>query len=290
MGYTFQTRCYTPLDEAAARALVQRPEALAEAYDADGESTRFGDALAQDETEEGLSVVTARDLREDEDGYGGGISDDFAIFVVPGPLPTPAELRARAEATGYATSIDPRAVERLASCSTSITVEFAGRIYDHPLAVALHQRFYEAVGPSVVVSGEDSVVSLSEDHVAKIAGELGVTWSEVLAARAREERARARKTRARMPPRTRQARTGEVESLAVHRLFQQGLADPFVSGRLQAGLRETTDAVRAYALALMEDGPQADAHHAKALGVSLAEVEALRERLHAVLENAMRKA
>ena len=78
------------------------------------------------------------------------------------------------------------------------------------------------------------------------------------------------------------------ESVTLRKRLDAGIEDPFVAGRLQAELRETTDAVRMYAALLLEEGAQADARAAKTIGRAATEIAELRDELDLLVARAVR--
>jgi hypothetical protein len=279
MGTSFKVHCYTPLDRETAKRLVDNINALMERYDDEHLRPQSFDASAPDELD-GLSVVTAADLTAGNEDDSVGISDDFAVVVERDAPPTVAEATARAQASRHATKVDPRALERLPDCRTTITMDFAARAGQTPFGVGVQRHVLSASGASVVASEDGSELLLVEDELAKLANEPGSRWlDKALHPHPRGER------RKRAP---RAAKPGEVESVRLRALLDQGIADPFVASRLQTELRATTAAVRDYAALLVEEGAMADARAARAIGCTASALASTRDELDHLLSRARR--
>ncbi len=279
----FRDRCHTPLAREKAEKLVSELHALIDAYVDEG--TRESSVFAEDPPHglEGLSVLTSRELRDLDDDAGGiggdsgGIGDDLAMYVAREPPPTSDQARDIAAATGYVAHslvLDAVALERLASCRSTIVLEYPGRLEFHPFFVTLQRRLFEEIGLSVVESGYGSSFQPSEVRVAELAQRQG----------ADDDAPSARARRGRAPRRPRAARPGEVEALAVHGRLLEAIEDPLSRATLQDEFAKADDGLRRYASLLIEDGAQGDAQAAKALGVRAKAVASHRAALAALLD------
>ncbi len=279
MATKFCERIYSPLSANEARAVVDEVDALIDALvedRADGEE-------AEDSGIDGFSVVPEHGER-DADGYAAvDVFDDVSLEVVEALPPTAAEARAIAHASGYMPSsfvFEPAALERLPSCRSTIVLEYYARVSEKRQFVALEKLVFARVGKAVVSSGEGTRLKTVEATIEECARALGAMWAKTAPlGSTREKRKKPRKTRP--------AKPGELEALGV----QQHLAriiegkDPLAREALKRQLERTTDAVRSYAAALMEDGPRPDASVAKELSWRLAEVVTSREELSALLKS-----
>jgi hypothetical protein len=116
-----------------------------------------------------------------------------------------------------------------------------------------------------------------ERLLAERATEVGPAWAKTRPLGSREPPKR--------PPKTRAAKPGELEALAVHERLARIIEgrDPFARDALRKALELSTDRVRSYAAALMEGGPTPDPAVAKELQCPVAEVAAARDSLSALL-------
>jgi hypothetical protein len=110
--------------------------------------------------------------------------------------------------------------------------------------------------------------------------EVGAKWRKTSALGAIEEVARK-------PVKTRDAKPGELEALAVHKRLARIIEgnDPFARDALKTALERTTPHVRAYAAALMDNGPTPDASLSKELDMPASDVASAREALRKVLSS-----
>jgi hypothetical protein len=102
----------------------------------------------------------------------------------------------------------------------------------------------------------------------------------------REDRSTKKK-----PRKTRAARKGEVEAIALHERLVQLVSGEDVLARalLRDGLGAASGAVRAYAATLLEDGAHSDAIFAKALGVGPRDVAEARAAQATLLDRIAEK-
>jgi hypothetical protein len=177
-------------------------------------------------------------------------------------------------------------VERAAKCRSAVTIDYYGRIYETTAFIALEKAIVAGVGAALVWRGEageepgkGAKLVTIEAFVKAREHEVGPKWRKTLALGTIEEIERK-------PIRTRDAKAGELEALAVHKRLARMIEgnDPFARDALKKALEQTTPQVRAYAAALMENGPTADAALSKELDMSPREVASARDELGALLK------
>jgi len=241
---------YTPLSSNEARELVQETWDLIE------------------------GLVTEPEEDADDDGYGVlDVFDDVSL-VAEGALPRSARGA-------------PEALERIASCRSALTLEYYGRIFEKQPFIALQKFVFARVGKAVVWRGEagedppakDAKLMTLEAFIAERDRDVGPRWRETAPLGTSEEPERK-------PRKTRKAKAGELESLPVHKRLARIIEgnDPLAREALKKALERTTPQVRAYAAALMENGPTPDAELAKELGTPSANVVSAREALARLLK------
>jgi hypothetical protein len=205
-------------------------------------------------------LVEADDAPErDDDGYAAvDVLDDVSLEVDASPPPAAV-------------------LALLPRCRSTIALEYAAHVFDKAPFVALQKLLFERVGDAVVSSGEGAGLTTLEALVARRAREVGPTWAKTPPLGRPEPPKKAPKTRA--------ARPGELDALAVHKRLARIIEgrDPLERDMLRRELERTTERVRAYAAALMEEGPTPDTAIAKELGWTLTDVVASREELGALL-------
>jgi hypothetical protein len=282
MGTEFRLRVFTTLAKGAAKQVVDEIQGLLDAAlptDDDAAAVTASPPPGL----KGLRVVSAGHFREDADADALGAYDNLHLVVEAERPPTPAAARERARATGYVDlTLEPAALERLPSCSSTIAIHYAAWLEDNRFFVAVEKRIFERVGDAVVESADGSSLETSETFIAGRAKELDGLWEKTPPAGSRKERAAAKKPRA-----TRAARLGEVEAIAIRTRIVQLVEgdDPFLRDALRSELATTaTDAVRTYAAALLEEGAHADLTMAKAMGLTKEEVTAARAGLAVLLD------
>jgi hypothetical protein len=214
---------------------------------------------------------------DEEDDEAGILIDDVAFVIDKEPPPSAEAAVARAVATGYTpTSFDfePAAMARLTSCRSTLLLRYYARIFEERPFVALQKRIFEHVGAAVIASAEGTVIQTLETVIAERTRQLGTLWTKTRPLGPRPEPPKK-------PIKTRPARAGEVEAVALHARLV-GLIegdDPFARDALKKALSATTDVVRAYAAVLMDDGATSDSGAAKALSIGVSEVAAARDEL-----------
>jgi hypothetical protein len=276
----FTDRIFTPLDRAEAKAVVEEIEALLEAR----VSTYDGPIdLEPPKDLPGLTVMTLQNLRESEEEGVADVFEDLSIEVEAEPPPTADQARARAAATGYAEwsrVLEPDALARLATCRSTIQLHYPARLFEKKPFVALCKRILERVGSAAVESADGSRLETTESFATEAAKQLGSVWTKT--APLAPPHAHAEKK----PRKTRSAKPGEVEAVALYDRLMAILdgADPFVRETLKEALEDATEPVRQYAAALLEEGANADATLAKALGWKAPEATEAREALAELVE------
>lgn len=247
MATRLRERIYTALSIDEARALVNDANAL-------------------------LDELTEAPEEPDDDGYTSLEVLDDVDFFCDDALPR--------DATGPAETL-----ERAAKCRSAVTIDHYGRVYDKPLFIALEKMILARVGAAVVWRGEGgeepgkgAKLVTVEAFVKERENEVGPKWRKTLALGTVEEIVRK-------PIRTRDAKPGELEALAVHKRLARMIEgnDPLAREALRKALEQTTPHVRAYAAALMENGATPDALLAKELDMSARDVAAAREALGEIL-------
>ncbi|WP_394846191.1 hypothetical protein LZC95_01850 [Pendulispora brunnea] len=269
----FRERYHTPLSREEAAKVLSRLVALVDAYATPGEDREPAFTLPDSSELEGLSVLTTNDLRDEEEDVDA-IADDLSMDLEKDAPPSAERAREIAAATGYVPDsliLEPMALERLATCRSTIVFRYPGRVGFHPFFLDLQRKLLEAIGPSVVESGDGSSFQPSEFLAAELAEEPGPDET-------------TKRKRQRKPPRRRDARAGEVETLSLRNRLLEMIDDPLAKGRLFAEFSNAEDGVRRYASLLLEDGAQSDAHAAKALGLTAKAVAAHRMALAAMLD------
>lgn len=260
MGTQLREKIFSPLDPKAASALVD-------------EVNELMDSFVESESDED-------DGERDEDGYlASDVFDDVFLEAEDSPPPLVAEVRAAAQASGGTSELEPAALERLPSCRSTLVLEYFGRIAEKAPFVALEKLLFERAGAAVVSSAEGTLRTV-ETTVAKRAKEIGPVWSKTLPLGKSEAPKKA------VPIPTRPAKEGEADATSVHKRLSGIIEgrDPLAREMLKRELTQTTDAVRAYAGALMHEGPTPDAAIAKVLSCSVPDVIASREDLKALLK------
>lgn len=249
MSVTVRENHHTPLDKAAAKKLVEELEA----------------ALIADEF----------------DDVEGPVSDDIAFFVDQDKPPTAEQAKKRAKDTGYAEHsfvFEPGALERLATCRSTITLEYEGRIHDHPELGRLQRRLFDGIGAAVVESAEGTKWETSETFAAELAKRHGDAWNF------EDEPVEEEPLPISMP----RSGNGERESKRLRRKLEEAINDPFANRRVATAMRAATPLVQSYAALLLEDDAQSDERAAKELKRTTEEITAARTSLEALLAAAMK--
>ncbi len=250
MATRLREQIYTPLSENETRELVT-------------EAWQLLDGLLSEESK----------APDDEDYVELDVLDDLSLEA-EGSLPVDARGR-------------PEALERLAACRSTLTLEYYGRIFEAKLFIALQKLLFARVGKAVVWSGEGGeepptkgakIVTL-ETLVSEREKYVGPTWRKTPPLGTSDEPERK-------PHKTRKPKPGELEALAVHKRLVRVISgtDPFAREALKKALEHTTPQVRAYAAALREHGPTPDAALAKELGRSSTEIASDRDALRVLLK------
>ncbi len=254
MATQYRDKIFSSLSPAEAHALVAEIDALVEALTpSEADEGPYPDPV---EAPWGFNVTSATTER-DPDGYAlAEIFDDVSLEVDDAPVPAPV-------------------LERMGTCRSCIVVEYYARISEKKPFVALQKLLFARVGDALV-SDDTELVPIATT-IAKLTKHLGSVWTKTPPLGSIETPKKDRKTRP--------AKEGELEALAVHKRLARIIEgnDPLARGMLEKELRKTTDAVRSYAAALMEEGPTSDAAAAKLLSCSVVEVESARDALTTLL-------
>ncbi len=288
MTTCFRERIFSPLTTSEAAALVRDLHRILDEAQPTVADEAAETAEAPPELD-GLTVHSLRRLREDADDGRFDAYESLQIFVDAAVPPTADSARARARATGFAESsfaLERDALDRLASCRSTIALEYPGRLVDTRFFVALLKRLLARAGSSVVETDDGTRLETNERFEERAMQELGLSWTRTPAAETSAER-EARRTKKRAPRATRAPRPGEVEAIAVHRTLAAHLegGDPLDRAALREALRGASADVRAYAAALVEEGAHADARLAKVLDRSEDAIAAARTALARLLED-----
>jgi hypothetical protein len=266
MATRFRDRYFTSLEPAAAEALGAALEELLESPRQSG-GVDYGDSHAPELGDDGalLTVTTAGELRGDEEE--GILDGDIAIVVESTSTVSSVEdLRKRGVVA------DAAAIERLTSCRSTITLEYVSYAAKLPVFVSVQRILLDRIGPALVEPQGGAHLVSSESFARELRSLRGSSRLEPL----RRSPVRARKKR--------DARLGELESIALRGRLAEAIADPFASGKLRRALEEATMLERSYASLLLDDGPQSDARAAKSLGVTASAIAETRAALCAVLD------
>jgi len=181
---------------------------------------------------------------------------------------------------------DAKALARFPACRSTFTLDYDGRVADKRPFIALQKLVIARAGDAVVWSGEGGerppakgakIITL-EAFVADREKNVGPRWRTITPLGEEEEPVRK-------PVKTRAAKPGELEALAVHKRLSSIIEgrDPLAREALRKRLEGATAEVRAYAAALMENGATPDAAIAQDLDRTAREVAESREALHALL-------
>jgi hypothetical protein len=249
---------HSPLDRAGAEALVEMIDTLVEAE-------LPADIDAPEEVDDKRGVVD--------------VYHELSIDVEAGRPPTAQAARERAAAAGHDAStlvFEPAALERLASCRSTITIEYPSSLFDEPFFIAVVKGILQGVGAAVVETGDSSRYETTETYAAGEAKIHGDLWTKTAALA-------PKKVAPKKPQKIRPAKGGELEALSVQKRLERLIQDPIARRPLKKALEESTDAVRTYAAALMEEGPQPDVTMAKVLDKKVEEVGAARLALAEIL-------
>lgn len=257
MGTQVVEKIFSPLEPKAARTLVAEVNAMIEAL---AESNSDDDDDDDDDDGDGSSLID--------------VLDDVFLEVDEAAPPSVDEVRAEAGA-----GLEEAALERLPSCRSTLVIEYDAGVSGEAPFVALQKLLFERVGDAVVSSGEGSQVVTVETAVSKRAKEVGKLWANTLPLGGSEP---PKKSAAKGRP----AKEVEVDGEMVYKRLSSAIEgrDPLAREMLKRELQNTTDAVRAYAGALMHEGAVPDPAIAKILSCSLEEVVAAREALWALLK------
>lgn len=263
MATRYRDLYFTPLEPEAAGKVAGTLEDLLVPEDEplapnEAPPPGFGDDGAN------LGVMTADDLRSEDEGY---LFDGDVVIAAEAGVPTEAELRARG------IELDEAARERLASARSTIRVEHDARVSDAPVFVSIRRLLHERMGPSLVERPGTSTLLTSETVARELLRKRGASRLETLRT-------------ARKPPRkTRAARPGELEAVAIRTRLEECIEDPFTSDALRRALAAAAPLVQAYAALLLDEGPASDERAAKLLGVPTRDMKVVRDALHELVES-----
>ena len=259
MATRFYDRFFTPLDPEAARKLTLTLDDLLTRGEGNAEATGALPAALDSEGAH-LRVSSLEDLREEDEGY---LFDGDVDLEAEAGGPSEDELLAR----GFALDEEGRA--RLGTVRSTIRVTHDARAADLPVFVSVQRLLLERIGPSLIERPGAATLLTSEAVARELVGKRGASRLEAL----RTERKPKRKTR--------EARPGELEAVALRARLEECIDDPFTSGALRTGLATAAPLVQSYAALLLDEGPISDDRAAKLLGarVKASDAKGVRDAL-----------
>lgn len=195
--------------------------------------------------------------------------DDWGEMSAGGPMPSPADVRAAYE--NYGLELEPDVLERLERCRSVFSIDNPGDIDTvGGLQVSLLRLVLEGAGESLALlndypfeKGEALLARLEKTPGAKDFG--GAPPPK------------------RRPVARRDAKPGEVRALRVLNVLERAVNDVRVAIDVKAALHSVSQTARNYGALLLEEGAVTDAHAAKTLGVSQADLTAAADELERAL-------
>jgi hypothetical protein len=264
MATRFRDLFFTPLEPEAARKLTLVLDDLLAPGDGDAGAEPVGPLPAALGSEGAhLRVSSVEELRDEDEGY---LFDGDVLLEAVAGAPTEDELVAR----GF--TLDEQGRARLGTVRSTIRLVHDARAADAPIFVSLQRLLLDRIGPSLVERHGATTWLTSEEAARELVGKRGASRLEAL----RTERKPKRKTR--------EARPGELEAVALRARLEESIDDPFTSAALRSGLAAAAPSVQSYAALLLDEGPASDERAAKLLGapVKTSDVKAAREALAAL--------
>lgn len=259
MATRYQDLFFTPLEVAAATKLAATLEDLLTPDDTHAAANEGVSIPAAYQGTE-LRDASGDELRQEDEGY---LFDGDVLLEAEAGVPTEDDLRARG------VELDAEGRERLRVARSTLRLEHDARAAKEPVFVSLQRLLLERIGPALVERPGNPKLLTSEEVARELVGKRGASRLEIL----RTGRKPKRKTRT--------AKPGELEAVALRARLEETIADPFTSGALRSGLSAASPLVRSYAALLLDEGPASDERAAKLLGAGAktSDVKASREAL-----------
>lgn len=226
------------------------------------------------------ALAAADEDDRDDDGYDAlDVFDDFTLAVDASLPPTAKEITERTDEEEAAAN-EAKALARLASCKSTIVVDYYARISEKRDFLGVLKLVLSRVG-SAVVENDNGFVETSERWTERRKKDLGDAWESAPVLGDREA------PPSKKPAKTRSGKPGEVEAAIVYDKLLEGIhgGDPFARAALREGLGRASKLVQEYAGALAEDGAKPDAAIAKEIGCKPEEATLAREELTDLLED-----